>query len=112
MAQAGLLRGLIEPLSGPSGHLSPEGRGTQAGKTPKPSRKSPDVAAERDRIKSLGQVDVAAFCRRVFLAGIALVTITIIIPYGVFTRYVLNSASSWPEPMAILLMAIWPACRM
>jgi TRAP-type C4-dicarboxylate transport system permease small subunit len=42
----------------------------------------------------------------VFLAGVALVTITVIIPYGVFTRYVLNSAASWPEPLAILLM-IW-----
>ncbi|HRD78156.1 MAG TPA: TRAP transporter small permease [Hyphomicrobiaceae bacterium] len=41
-----------------------------------------------------------------FLAGLALVVITLIIPWGVFTRYVLNSASSWPEPMAILLM-IW-----
>jgi len=41
-----------------------------------------------------------------FGAGLALVVITIIIPYGVFTRFVLNSASSWPEPLAILLM-IW-----
>lgn len=41
-----------------------------------------------------------------FVAGLALVVITLIIPWGVFTRYVLNSASSWPEPMAILLM-IW-----
>lgn len=39
-------------------------------------------------------------------AGIALVTITVIIPYGVFTRYALNSAASWPEPMAILLMIV------
>ena len=42
----------------------------------------------------------------VVVAGVALVVITAIIPYGVFTRYVLNSASSWPEPLAILLM-IW-----
>ena len=42
----------------------------------------------------------------VFIAGLALVIIVIIIPYGVFTRYVLNSASSWPEPMAILLMIV------
>ncbi len=42
----------------------------------------------------------------VFVAGVALVVITLIIPYGVFTRYVLNSAASWPEPLAILLM-IW-----
>lgn len=42
----------------------------------------------------------------VFGAGLGIVIITIIIPYGVFTRYVLNSAASWPEPLAILLM-IW-----
>ena len=42
----------------------------------------------------------------VFAAGLAIVVITVIIPYGVFTRYVLNSASSWPEPMAILLMIV------
>jgi TRAP-type C4-dicarboxylate transport system permease small subunit len=42
----------------------------------------------------------------VILAGVALVVITLIIPWGVFTRYVLNSASSWPEPLAILTM-IW-----
>ena len=40
------------------------------------------------------------------VAGCCLVIITIIIPYGVFTRYVLNSASSWPEPMATLLMIV------
>lgn len=42
----------------------------------------------------------------VFVAGVALVVIAVIIPYGVFTRYVLNSAASWPEPMAILLMIV------
>ena len=40
------------------------------------------------------------------LAGLSLVVITVIIPWGVFTRYVLNSASSWPEPLAILLMIV------
>ncbi len=40
------------------------------------------------------------------IAGSCLVAITLMIPWGVFTRYVLNSASSWPEPMAVLLM-IW-----
>lgn len=42
----------------------------------------------------------------VFLSGACLVIITVTIPYGVFTRYVLNSASSWPEPLAILLMIV------
>jgi TRAP-type C4-dicarboxylate transport system permease small subunit len=40
------------------------------------------------------------------IAGACLIVITVIIPWGVFTRYVLNSASSWPEPMAVLLM-VW-----
>jgi TRAP-type C4-dicarboxylate transport system permease small subunit len=40
------------------------------------------------------------------IAGFCLVVITIIIPWGVFTRYVLNQAASWPEPMAVFLM-IW-----
>jgi TRAP-type C4-dicarboxylate transport system permease small subunit len=41
-----------------------------------------------------------------FVAGSCLVVITLIVPYGVFTRYVLNSAASWPEPMAVLLMIV------
>jgi TRAP-type C4-dicarboxylate transport system permease small subunit len=41
-----------------------------------------------------------------FVAGACIVLITIIVPYGVFTRYVLNSAASWPEPMAVLLMIV------
>ena len=41
-----------------------------------------------------------------FVAGACLVIITLIIPYGVFCRYVLNSAASWPEPMAVLLMIV------
>src|SRR5262245_45161930 len=42
----------------------------------------------------------------VFIAGTCLVLITLIVPWGVFTRYVLNSAASWPEPMAVLLMIV------
>jgi TRAP-type C4-dicarboxylate transport system permease small subunit len=41
------------------------------------------------------------------LIGItSLVLISAIIPWAVFTRYVLNSAASWPEPMAILLTIV------
>jgi TRAP-type C4-dicarboxylate transport system permease small subunit len=36
----------------------------------------------------------------------ALVLISAIIPWAVFTRYVLNSAASWPEPLAILLTIV------
>ena len=44
--------------------------------------------------------------RLLFVAGAFLVIIVLIIPYGVFTRYVLNSAASWPEPLATLLMIV------
>jgi TRAP-type C4-dicarboxylate transport system permease small subunit len=40
------------------------------------------------------------------IAGVALVLISVIVPWGVFTRYVLHSAASWPEPMAILLAVV------
>src|SRR6195256_4457029 len=37
------------------------------------------------------------------IAGSALVLISLVVPWGVYTRYVLDGASSWREPMAILL---------
>lgn len=42
----------------------------------------------------------------VVIAGVALVLISAVIPWAVYTRYVLNSAASWPEPAAVLL-TIW-----
>jgi TRAP-type C4-dicarboxylate transport system permease small subunit len=40
------------------------------------------------------------------IAGSALVLISLVVPWGVYTRYVLDSAASWPEPMAILLSIV------
>ncbi len=39
----------------------------------------------------------------IIIGGISLVLISAVIPWAVFTRYVLNSAASWPEPLAVLL---------
>jgi TRAP-type C4-dicarboxylate transport system permease small subunit len=54
----------------------------------------------------------AAAMERLYLACIvvsatALVAITLVIPYGVFMRYVMNSASSWPEPFSVLAMVLF-----
>ena len=54
----------------------------------------------------------AAAMERLYLAcivvsAVALVTITLVIPYGVFMRYVMNSASSWPEPFSVLAMVLF-----
>lgn len=48
----------------------------------------------------------ALYLSCVAVAGTALVLISAIIPWAVFTRYVLNSAASWPEPTAILLTIV------
>ena len=40
------------------------------------------------------------------LAGVVMLVMTVIIPYGVFMRYVVNSPASWPEPAGILMM-VW-----
>jgi TRAP-type C4-dicarboxylate transport system permease small subunit len=40
------------------------------------------------------------------LASAALVIIALIIPYGVYTRYVLHAAASWPEPTSLLLSIV------
>ena len=39
-----------------------------------------------------------------WIAGVALLVMVAIIPIGIFARYVLNNALSWPEPVAILCM--------
>lgn len=41
------------------------------------------------------------------IAGFSVLIMTLIIPWGIFTRYVLGTGSSWPEPVAILLMVVF-----
>ncbi len=38
------------------------------------------------------------------IAGLSLLVMTIVIPIGIFSRYVLNRGESWPEPIAIICM--------
>ena len=38
------------------------------------------------------------------VAGVSLLIMTIVIPIGIFSRYVLNRGESWPEPVAIICM--------
>jgi TRAP-type C4-dicarboxylate transport system permease small subunit len=43
----------------------------------------------------------------IWAAGIAIFFMSLIIPWGVFSRYVLGTGSQWPEPIAILLMMVF-----
>jgi TRAP-type C4-dicarboxylate transport system permease small subunit len=40
------------------------------------------------------------------ISGTALVLISAVIPWAVFTRYVLNSSASWPERAAVLMTIV------
>jgi TRAP-type C4-dicarboxylate transport system permease small subunit len=42
------------------------------------------------------------FC--IWVSGLAIVAMSLIVPWGIFARYVLGSGSQWPEPISILLM--------
>jgi TRAP-type C4-dicarboxylate transport system permease small subunit len=43
----------------------------------------------------------------IVISGAALVVITLIIPLGVFMRYVMNSPLSWPEPASVVMMVLF-----
>lgn len=43
----------------------------------------------------------------IWLAGTAIALMSLIIPVGVFMRYVLGFGAQWPEPIAILLMMVF-----
>jgi len=55
---------------------------------------------------ALRRAMAALYWVSVVLAGSALVLISAVVPWGVYTRYVLNRAASWPEPMAVLLAIV------
>lgn len=43
----------------------------------------------------------------IWVAGLSILAMALIIPWGIFARYVLGTGSSWPEPVAILLMVVF-----
>jgi TRAP-type C4-dicarboxylate transport system permease small subunit len=43
----------------------------------------------------------------IWAAGVAIFFMSIIIPVGVFARYVLGFGAQWPEPIAIMLMVVF-----
>jgi TRAP-type C4-dicarboxylate transport system permease small subunit len=43
----------------------------------------------------------------IWVSGLSVILMTLIIPWGIFTRYVLGTGSQWPEPIAIVLMVLF-----
>jgi TRAP-type C4-dicarboxylate transport system permease small subunit len=49
----------------------------------------------------------AVYLACIWIAGGSVFFMTLIIPWGIFTRYVLGYGSQWPEPVSILLMVVF-----
>jgi TRAP-type C4-dicarboxylate transport system permease small subunit len=49
----------------------------------------------------------ALYIACIALSGCALLAITLIIPAGVFMRYVMNNPLSWPEPASVVMMVMF-----
>ena len=43
----------------------------------------------------------------IVLSGLAMVAITLMIPSGVFMRYVMNNPLQWPEPASVIMMVFF-----
>src|SRR5712692_10839591 len=77
--------------------------------SPTSPQPSPPPGAERENNRiapALRRTMDALYWACAVIAGSALVIISLVVPWGVYTRYVLESAASWPEPMAILLSIV------
>lgn len=57
--------------------------------------------------ESILRINDAIYLTCIWVSGIAIFAMSLIIPWGIFTRYVLGSGSQWPEPIAILLMVVF-----
>ena len=49
----------------------------------------------------------ALYLACIALSGLAMVAITLMIPAGVFMRYVMNDPLQWPEPASVIMMVFF-----
>lgn len=43
----------------------------------------------------------------IWISGLSVLIMSLIVPWGIFTRYVLGTGSPWPEPVAVMLMVVF-----
>lgn len=43
----------------------------------------------------------------IWISGLSILFMALIVPWGIFTRYVLGTGSGWPEPIATILMVVF-----
>lgn len=54
--------------------------------------------------KTISRLLDGVYLACIWVAGLSIFLMSLIIPWGVFARYVLGTGSHWPEPVAVLLM--------
>ncbi len=57
--------------------------------------------------QSFLRLNDAIYLACIWISGLSIAVMSLIIPWGIFTRYVLGTGSQWPEPIAILLMVVF-----
>lgn len=57
--------------------------------------------------ETVHQVLDAVYSACIWIAGSCIVLMSLFIPWGIFSRYVLGTGSQWPEPISILLMVVF-----
>jgi len=43
----------------------------------------------------------------IWVSGLSVLVMSLIVPWGIFTRYVLGTGSPWPEPVSVMLMVVF-----
>jgi TRAP-type C4-dicarboxylate transport system permease small subunit len=43
----------------------------------------------------------------IWISGASIFAMSLIIPWGIFARYILGTGSQWPEPVSVLLMVVF-----
>lgn len=53
------------------------------------------------------QFNDAVYLGCIWTSGLSVLVMSLIVPWGIFTRYVLGTGSPWPEPVAVMLMVVF-----
>jgi TRAP-type C4-dicarboxylate transport system permease small subunit len=65
------------------------------------------IAGTHDMKNTFLRLADALYLACIWVSGASIFVMSLIIPWGIFTRYVMGTGSQWPEPISILLMVVF-----
>lgn len=57
--------------------------------------------------KNILTINDGLYLACIWISGASIFIMSLIIPWGIFARYILGTGSQWPEPISILLMVVF-----